>query len=97
MRAGESATLTLPLTATSGQFPLDGGEYYLGALGVFNSGTVALQRLGADGLTFETVVSTASLTQAGGVTVDLPPGIYQVSLSTTGMSIYAEVTRINKE
>ena len=100
MRAGESYACTppAPLTATSAAFQLDGGKYWFVAQGGgFNSGTVALQRLGPNGVGYVTVGAAASLMADGGAVLDLPPGQYTVNLSTTGMVIYAEVVRINEE
>ena len=100
MRAGESfgSGTTTPAIATSASFQLDGGTYwFLAQGGTFNSGTVALQRLGPNGVGFINVGTNASVTSDGGAVVDLPPGVYSVNLSTTGMVIYWEVVRVNKE
>ena len=96
MRAGEAALIVNPLTATSAVFYLLGGKYWFAANGTFNGGTVALQRIEVDGTPLQ-VGASAAVTLAGGAVVDLPPGAYQVSLSTTGMTINAEVTRIPEE
>ena len=98
MRAGESVTFANPLIATSPTFQLNGGKYWFVAVGgTFNSGTVSLQRLTPNGVAYITVGTNAALTADGGGVFDLPPGQYQVTLSTTGMVIYAEVVRINEE
>ena len=95
MRADESVAFVNPLTATSPSFRLDGGKYWFAAQGGnFNSGTVALQRLGPNGVGYINVGTAASVMSDGGAVVDLPPGQYSVNLSTTGMVIYAEVVRI---
>ena len=100
MRAGESfgSGTTTPAIATSATFQLDGGKYWFAAQGgTFNSGTVALQRVGPNGVGFMNVGTAASVTTDGGAVVDLPPGTYELTLSTTGMVIYWEVVRINEE
>ena len=100
MRAGESfsgtpnpATL---VTSTSPQFQLGGGKYWFGAVGAFNSGTATLQRVGPDGGTLITVGT--ALTVNGGNVSDLPPGMYQVTITgSTTAFIYWETVRINEE
>jgi hypothetical protein len=96
MRAHESALITNPLTATSPIFYLLGGKYWFAVTGTFNSGTVVLNRVEVDG-TYLQVGTNASQTSNGGCVLDLPPGAYIITLSTTGMSINAEVTRIPEE
>ena len=97
MRAQDAVVFANPLSATTASFTINGGKYYFAAVaGTFNSGTVTLQRQSADGLTFYTVTN-ASFTANGNVVLDLPPGLYQVNLSTTGMVIYAELVRIIEE
>jgi hypothetical protein len=100
MRAGESftgapAALT-GLTTTGAQFYLEGGKYWLAAVGTFNSASVTLQRVGPDGNTF--VTAATALTAAGGNVSDLPPGTYQVTISgSTTAALYWEVVRIPEE
>lgn len=99
MRAGESFTGapdpgTL-LTTTSAAFFVAGGKYWFAAVGTFNGGTVALQKLGPDGQTYLTV---ASFTLNGSIMVDCPPGQYRVQIagSTTAI-VWWETVRINEE
>ena len=100
MRAGESfsgapAAATL-VTSTSSQFQLVGGKYWFSAVGTFNSGTATLQRVGPDGNTLVTVAT--ALTAAGGNTSDLPPGMYQVTISgSTTAALWWELVRVNEE
>ena len=96
MRATEAAPIVNPLTATSTVFSLLGGKYWFAATGTFNGGTVALCRVEVDGSWLQ-VGTNAAVTSAGGAVLDLPPGQYVVTLSTTGMTINAEVTNIPED
>lgn len=100
MRAHESFTFgpaATGVSSTSSQFQLLGGKYWFSAVGTFNGATVALQRLQGDGELL-TVGSVASVTANGGGVVDLPPGTYQVTISSsTTAVIYSEVVRIPEE
>jgi hypothetical protein len=102
MRAGESFTgaPVNEVTSTSAGFVLDGGKYWFAAVGTFNGGTVALQKLGPDGQTFVNAGATASVafTTNGNGVVDLPPGQYQVTVTgSTTAAVWWEVIRINEE
>ena len=95
--SGESFTgspdPTTLVTATSSRFQLEGGKYWFAALGTFNAGTATLQRIGPDGTT--PVTAAAALVAAGGNTSDLPPGMYQVTISgSTTAALWWEVVRI---
>lgn len=100
MRAGESfsgspnpATL---VTSTSSQFQLGGGKYLFSAVGTWNGGTATLQRIGPDGLTL--INAATGLTTNGSNVNDLPPGMYQVTITgSTTAAISWEVVRINEE
>lgn len=98
MQGGESFKgapdpLTI-ITSSSSQFQLEGGLYWLAAVGTFNSATVTLQRVGPDGNTL--VTAATGLTVAGGNTSNLPPGTYQVTISgSTTAALWWEVVRIN--
>ena len=98
MRSGEALTgqpVNL-VTPNSSQFAITGGKYLFAAVGTFNSGTITLNRVGPDG---NTLVSMASgLTAAGSSVVDLPPGLYQVTISgSTTAAIWWELVRINED
>lgn len=100
MRAGEafsgSPAPATGISVTSAQFYLQGGKYWFGAVGTFNSGTFALQRVGPDGNTLITVGT--ALTAAGGNVSDLPPGLYQVTISgSTTAAVWWELVRIAEE
>lgn len=100
MRASESFSgapnPTTLVTANSSQFQLLGGKYWFGAVGSFNSGTITFQRIGPDGNSPITVGT--ALTTGGGNTSDLPPGTYQVTISSsTTAAIYWEVVRVPEE
>lgn len=95
-KIGAVNTVSNPLTATTGPFTLTGGKYqFVCRAGNWNSGTVALQRQSPDGVGFLSVAT--GLTSDGISVVDLAPGQYEVNFSTTGMTIYVELTRIDEE
>lgn len=78
-------------SATQGPFRLLGGKYEFTASATFSAGSVALQTLGADGSTYVTV---QSFTAAHTVSLDLPPGQYQVAI-VTATAVYANVVPIS--
>ena len=97
MRSGDASPSFGPSTGNSPTFTLQGGKYWVAAIGTFNSGTIALQKFGPDGATLVGPTG-ASFTSAGNAVVDLPPGTYQWTISgSTSASLYAEAVRINEE
>lgn len=99
MRAGESF-LYHQAALPQGPFTLSGGKYWVTAVASnWNGGTVALQRVAADGVTQITVGTNASFTADGGAVLDLPPGTYnwdQTSVSAS-LGVSTEVVRIPEE
>ena len=95
MNVTESKTFT-GLTATSPQFRLRGGRYSVQMVATAFGTSAALQSLGPDGTTMQTVVTVAggtsgaaSLTAAGQFIVDLAGGDFQFTLvgSFTGFAV----------
>jgi hypothetical protein len=99
MRAQETVTfLSNAAAGTSSTFELHGGRYVLECAATGSGGTLALQGKGPDGATFVTIppsIGTA-LTASGAVVYDLPPGQYQVVVTTLS-AIYVNVSRVPEE
>lgn len=98
MRGTDSA---LPFSnaaaGTSTAFKLIGGRYLLEVAAGGSAGTVTLNKLGPDGVTFLTVAPvTPAITAAGTVLYDLPLGNYQLVV-TVLTAIYAAITRVPGE
>ena len=69
-----------------GPWKIKGGKYFAIATGSWNAGNADLQIEAADG-TFVSVGSTTKFTANGTASVDLPPGIVQLVITTsTGVS-----------
>lgn len=66
----------------------------LEAVGNFTSGSVILNRLSPDGFTLLSV--SQSITANGGQVLDLAPGQYQLTLSSTS-TIWASIERVPLE
>jgi hypothetical protein len=78
-------------SSSSGQFQLEGGYYILSASATWGGGSVTLQIVGPDG---STLISTAlTLTANGQVGGYLPPGTYQITV-TTSTAVYAVVQSV---
>lgn len=93
MRATENVRFTA-LTATTALFELKGGRYMMDAEGTFGGHAVTLQMVGADGTTL--LSTTGTLSAAGLVVPDLPPGQYQFTLGS-GMTLAVQITRVPLE
>ena len=77
--------------STDVNFVLKGGKYGVMVTATFGGGSVILKGLCADGTTYVTVLT--SFTAAGYATVDLPPGSYQLDI-TTATAVYVTVAPI---
>lgn len=79
------------VSTTQGPFNLRGGAYVMTVTAQWSGGTVGLQRLAADGVTF--IDTLVPLTQDGAVNVNVPAGSYQLNVNgATG--VYASVNSI---
>lgn len=106
MRAPESFKVTNSGAGTYGPYPLDGGQYQLAAHATWGGGNLALQQLLPDGVTFLPLFGqpnsaapntwVASITADGILTFNLPPGTYQLVV-TTATALYAALTRVPLE
>jgi len=83
------------LNVGPGSYPipraLKGGKYALIASGTFGGGNVQLQALSMDGVTYINI--GASITVAGLINFDLPPGSYQLTV-TTATAVYAVIASV---
>jgi len=70
-----------------------GGTYGVSVSATFSGGNVVLQMLSLDGSTLITVLP--SFTTSGYGSLDLPPGQYQLTV-TTATAVYAALSRIPK-
>lgn len=93
MRAGESYKQSNVGPGTYGPIFLTGGKYQF-TLNCTGTPSAVLNKLGPDGVTYLPV--GAALVLAGIATYDLPPGQYQVVISTSTAN-YFEVTRVPEE
>jgi hypothetical protein len=80
-----------PITGTTAPFTLRGGNYSARAHATtWNSATLALSRLAADGSTYVNVVTP--LTADGYANVDLPGGTYRFTITGSPTGIYVDAT-----
>ena len=77
--------------ATDETFTLLGGKYGVLVSATFGGGSVTLKGLAADNTTYVTVLT--AFTAAGYASVDLPPGSYQIDI-TTATAVYVTVSPI---
>ena len=92
MRALDSQKFS-NISATTAAFTLQGGQYGVSAVATFGGGSVKLQKLLADGSTYQSVSTGTDFTAAGYATVYLPYGTYKFTIATAS-AVYAEVARI---
>ena len=85
-------TLSDVAAGTLGPFTLLGGKYVLTCTATFGGGSVDLEMLMPDGTTYGLIGTSHTFTAAGYVTVDLPPGTYQV-VGATASAIYFACAR----
>jgi hypothetical protein len=79
------------ISATPAAFKLRGGQYGVTVTATFGGGSVTLQRLSNDGITYVTCLT--AFTAAGYASVNLPSGTYRL-LVATATAIYADVVSI---
>lgn len=82
------------ISATTGAFTLMGGKYGLDISATWNSGNAQLETLAADGSTWINVGS--SITANGFSNYDLPPGQYQIAI-TSATAVYAALSTVPDE
>lgn len=89
------------ISATPAAFALYGGTYMLTAHATWGGGSVQLNRLAADGVTFVPVSSAygtaalAKLSADGSISpIPLAPGTYQLAVATA-TGLYVDIAMIN--
>ena len=95
MRAGEHQKFT-NISATTAAFNLVGGQYGVDCTATFGGGSVKLQKLLADGSTYQSVSSGTDFAAAGYATVYVPPGTYRFTIATA-TAAYIQLDRIPAE
>lgn len=94
MRAQENISFQ-NISATPARFTLSGGRYQLAVVAIaFRKKKVAVRQLGPNGVTM--LPASGNLAANGLVVFDVPPGIYELTI-TTATNVYACVTRIPGE
>jgi hypothetical protein len=78
--------------SASQTFKLNGGSFGLTVHATWGGGSVDLKRLAADGTTYISVLS-AALTADAYQAVNIPPGNYQLTV-TTATAVYADITSV---
>lgn len=92
MASGGDGRIFSNVSTTQGPFKLNGGTYGLSVVATWNSGSVTLEMLAADGSTY--IPALAAFSANGYGAVALPPGQYKlVVASATG--VYMAIARIN--
>lgn len=69
------------LSATPAAFTLLGGKYMLAAHATWGGGSLTVEALMPDGTTY-IAVTNGALTADGSLTLDLPPGTYELVIAT---------------
>ncbi len=82
------------ISATTGQFFLEGGVYGAVYMATWGGGNVVLQILGPDGSTW--IAVTAAWLANGTALVELPPGNYRFAV-TTSTGVYVILSRVPGE
>ena len=75
-------------STTQGPFILRGGNYGMTVHATFGGGSVTLQRLAPDGVTFVTVLT--AFAADGYASANLPAGTYQIAI-VTATAVYVDV------
>lgn len=84
------------IAATTAAFEVKGGYYQAAVVATFTAGSVKLQKLMPDGVTYASVGGTTDFTTAGIANVYLAPGQYRW-LITTATAVFTELARIPTE
>jgi len=93
-RAVQDSKQFLNIAATTAAFFLGGGKYGIDVSATFGGGSVKLQKLLADGVTY--ISCGADFTANGYATTDLSSGGYRFAV-TTATAVYANLQRIPGE
>jgi hypothetical protein len=82
------------ISATTASFTILGGCYGADYSATWGGGSVQLNRLAGDGVTW--IAAAAAWTANGTVLLLLPPGTYQLAV-TTATAVYVQLVRIPGE
>lgn len=97
MATSAGALLLSNASATGSAKAWPGGRGFFSAVATFGVGSVTLQYLGPDGTTWlvaqQPDATDATLTAAGGVLFELPPGKIRAAV-VTATAVYARADRI---
>ena len=80
------------ISATTSPFTLKGGCFGVTVSATWGGGSVDLKRLGPDGSTYISVLSSA-FSSNGYQTVNIPPGTYEVVIATA-TAVYVDITSV---
>lgn len=80
------------VAASQTGFKLLGGTYGMTVTATWGGGSVDLKKLSADGSTYVSVLTT-TFTANAYQTVNIPPGTYQLTV-TTATAVYADITSV---
>ena len=80
------------ISASQSGFKLLGGTYGITVTATWGGGSVDLKKLSADGSTYVSVLSS-TFTANAFQTVSVPPGTYQLTV-TTATAVYADITSV---
>lgn len=80
------------VSASQTAFKLLGGTYGILVTATWGGGSVDLKKLSADGTTYVSVLTTTFTANAFQI-VSVPPGTYQLTV-TTATAVYADITSV---
>lgn len=80
------------VSASQSGINLNGGTYGITVIATWGGGSVDFKRLAADGSTYVSVLSSP-FTGNAYQTVNIPPGTYQLTV-TTATAVYADITSV---
>jgi len=93
MATAEDGQLFGPISASTGSFRLNGGDYLMAAVATWGGGNVELQALGPDQATYLSAPTALKLSANGMISGYLPTGIYKFVV-TTATALYVSVAGI---
>lgn len=92
MATTHSVALLENVAATGAWVPYQGGKTSIVFFGTVGGATITVELQGKDG---STAISVQALTAAGLTALDLPPGLYRVSVSGgTPSGLYCDLVRV---
>lgn len=93
----DQAPIFSNIAASQSGIKLNGGTYGITVTATWGGGSVDFKRLSADGATYVSVLTSpasgSTFTANGYQTVNIPPGTYQLTV-TTATAVYADITSV---